>query len=428
MVQNIVRTIHQTMKFPIFHRHHGATRIASKAAHDATVVEPLQSSHQSKSEHDNAEDKTVELASIISVMQESERSGAYDPTHKFTYYTEQPHELDDDLAANTKCTIVDERCRSKMLDWCSKMLDYFEIDQCIVAVAAYYQDRYLGTEMGKAARNNRAIFRVVSVTSLYIAIKLRVPHRWNVTAQAFAQLCQGSISGDDINDMEINILFALGWNVNPPIPMEYVEAYLDLIFTTKDRCRVGSVSSILNEDGVLFTPSINVGVKDCASHQELKDHILELVHYQLEIALHDNRLFKAPSSVVALAAVVNSLEGLMNESASFPDGVGGACFCQESIDLLLNTMTKCEMASEEELDDMRTALLTSAVAPAAGSENLDGVHPVVIVNSEIQNRAQTNCPRSVTPPSTSPTSSMRLHEHMLTPKGVLSKVLAFHYI
>ena len=111
------------------------------------------------------------------------------------------------------------------------MMDFFEIDRSIVAIAMYYQDRYLGTEKGRAGRTNRSIFRTVSVTSLYMALKLSQPgNKWNITSHAFAKLCQGAVSGDEINNMEIDILFALDWYVNPPTPMKYAEALLELIF------------------------------------------------------------------------------------------------------------------------------------------------------------------------------------------------------
>mmetsp|Transcript_18566 Transcript_18566/g.34168 ORF Transcript_18566/g.34168 Transcript_18566/m.34168 type:complete len:421 (+) Transcript_18566:165-1427(+) len=420
------------MKFPIFHRHHGTSRFASTEVHDA-AGKPLQP--LSGPEYDN--NREDELVSIISVMQESENGGAYDPSGKFTYHTEQPKDLEqphDGLASRKHISIsmVDERCRKIMLNWCSKMVDYFDIDQCILAVSAYYQDRYLGTEMGKAAQNNRAIFRVVSVTSLYIAIKLRVPHRWNVTAHAFAQLCQGSITGDDIKDMEINMLFALQWNVNPPIPMEYAEAYLELIFNSKEILRRRRTSLIPKEDDsaaedYLLPSSSSDSVQDDASRQELKDHILELVQYQLEIAPHDNRLFRVRSSLIAIAAVLNSLEGVLNENPSFHEGVGGVSFCQESIVLTLNTMASCKIASEKELEDVRTALLTSVVFPTDGIEEVDGVHSAMIDKSHMRNYTEP-CQITVSPLSSSPTSSISMHEHTLTTQSVLSKVLAFHYI
>ena len=137
--------------------------------------------------------RVSELYSIISAMHASESGGAsYDPTGKFAYQTTEEAQ-DNDLGIEMK--LVDERCRARMLDWCNQMVDCLNMDRRIVALAAYYQDRFLGspTEMGSKILCNRALFRVVSVTSLYIAIKTRGPPSWDITAYDFAQLCQGLI-------------------------------------------------------------------------------------------------------------------------------------------------------------------------------------------------------------------------------------------
>ena len=109
------------MKFPIFHSHHGTSRFASTEVHD-TAGKPLQPS--SGPEYDNIRED--ELLSIISAMQESENGGAYDPSGKFTYHTEQPKDLEqpqDGRASRKHISVpmVDERCRKTMLNWCSKV-------------------------------------------------------------------------------------------------------------------------------------------------------------------------------------------------------------------------------------------------------------------------------------------------------------------
>lgn len=366
-----------------------------------------------------------EIVSVLSAMQESER-GAYDPSGKFAFHTEKS--IHSNLHRENR-TVVDERCRAKMLDWCSKMIDYFAIDRNIVAVAAYYQDRFLGTTMGKAARTNRSLFRVVSVTSLYIAIKLRVPHKWNVTSHAFAQLCQGSVSGDEINYMEIDILFALGWNVNPPIAMEYSEAFLDMIFNSvQSQGRISTSSHSEDDDSVLgdsFLPLDNC--VRCRDVTGLKDHLHELVQYQLEIALHDHRLFQVRSSALATAAVLNALEGAMNESPSYQEGSRGTSFYQESIALVMTLASLCNISTEKELEYIREVLLISVVSPNEVS-NASNDGPEIAHTSELDSSIE-NPPRSGSPTiSSSPTSTAKFlsqtksSNSLLTPHTVLSKV------
>ncbi|KAL9183846.1 hypothetical protein ACHAXT_004702 [Thalassiosira profunda] len=278
--------------------------------------------------------RASELVCNLAAMQQSEEAGAaYDPCSKFDY----KHDEQQDDGEPKSQLLVDENCRLKMLDWCAKMVDYFAIDRSIVSTAAYYQDRFLSTDAGLEARSNRTMFRVVSVTSLYIAIKLRLPHRWNVSSHAFAQLCQGAVSGDEIHKMESKILFALRWKVNPATPMEYVHIFLDLIF-----------------DGQEVSPF----------EQDLREHLLELVRYQLEIALQDSRLFQVSSCAVATAAVLNALEASMKESASIHDDIEMAFFCQESIVLVFDTAESCRGATADELEGVRSILLSSVASPA----------------------------------------------------------------
>jgi len=216
-----------------------------------------------------------------------------------------------------------------------------------VAIAMYYQDRYLGTEKGRAARTNRSIFRIVSVTSLYMALKLSQPgNRWNITSHAFAKLCQGAVSGDEINDMEIDMLFALDWYVNPPTPMKYAEALLELIFNGSSSSRNGSGSRSTREDYFVSKNPLLCD-EDTTSQslppQELREHLHELISCQLEVALHDKRLSQVRSSAIGTAAVVNALKGIQYEGSTCD-----ASFCQESVETVLDMMTACNLVSSEE--------------------------------------------------------------------------------
>ena len=77
--------------------------------------------------------------------------------------------------------------------------------------------------------------------------------------------------------------------------------------------------------------------KSPMSHQELRCLLHELISYQLEIALHEKRLYATRSSVIAAAAVVNALKGVANE------GVDGL-FCRDCIAVTLDIMSQCKIA------------------------------------------------------------------------------------
>ncbi|EED93105.1 predicted protein [Thalassiosira pseudonana CCMP1335] len=273
-----------------------------------------------------------ETISIISSMHESE-DGAYSPSNTYMYRSgttssNRSEGSSDECSVEDSFgqSIVDERCRSKMLEWCFKMVDFFNIDRSIVPIATSYQDRFLVTPAGEAARSTRETFRIASVTSLYIAIKLYVPHKWNVTAHAFAQLCRGTISGDAIVDMEMKILFALSWNVNPPIPMAFVELFLEVIFGSirqgsgdqrKHRCSTNIDDDDDSIVGDLIFPSLSdsdYSVDEECILASTKENVLDLVRYQLDVSILNVDCLETRSSLIAVAALLNAIEGVAGEN------------------------------------------------------------------------------------------------------------------
>ena len=304
------------------------------------------------------------------------------------------------------------------------MFDYFGVDQSVTSVALYYQDRYLSSDMGKAARVDRSIFRVVSVTSMYMALKLCVPLKWNITAMAFAQLCKGAVSGQDISDTEIKILFALGWNVNPPIPAQYAEQLLDLVFYSAERSlRSTSPTSIgISQEDKVMRPL-----------RALIEHLHELVSYQIEsCSLHDKRLFQVRASVIATSALLNALEG-MNEGLL--EGIDSTLFYDVSMDIIMNTVTVCKIASTEELDEIRSVLLSSVVSlPIEGNSSQDAAITSNKYSTVVHNQNYTESVEAISSSPTSATSKLFVTQRKLsgstttlTPDNV-AKTFAFHYI
>ena len=266
------------------------------------------------------------------------------------------------------------------------------------------------------------MFRVVSVTSLYIAIKLLVPHKWNITSHAFAQLCQGAVTGQEIADMEIKILFALEWNVNPPVPNQYAQEFLDLIFNS-----TRGQKSLSDQ---------------YMSHKELREDILDLIQYQLDLALYENRFFHVQASVITTASLLNALEGQVINDVSLRHGAGAA-FCHDSYALVLDTMDMCRISSDQELERVRSILLSLVVSSPTdtGGACQYSVGADESSTGAQRSHIQKNCtgetsssPQHVSHiVSSSPISASKLfgtqsNGHSLTPKSVLSKVYAFHCI
>ncbi|KAL7471693.1 hypothetical protein ACHAXS_011991 [Conticribra weissflogii] len=370
-----------------------------------------------------------EIISIISSMHETENS-FYDPSQKYDYRVRDPPSLKDSThevigqisGCNTECygcnLATDGKCREKMLDWAFEMVDYFNLDRSIVSVSTNYQDRFLTTPLGESARYSREEFRIASVTCLYIAIKLHVPQTWNITANAFAHLCHGMISGENIDKMEIRILFALGWKVNPPIPLAYTELYLDLLFHT--------IENPVNDCGVTGN-FIQLSLNDHyfsrkESNEEtfelIQENILQLTRYQLENAAHNLMFLSTNSSTIATAAILNSVEGLMKLYS------GCSSFLHQCKDLIHETASTCHLECADELEHVSLKLL-SCIIYTEGSNLKEGIHSEAgslqkdTITQSSSSDSQPISPRSVT-------TKKFLCLERESPRSVLSRVSAMH--
>lgn len=305
------------------------------------------------------------------------------------------------------------------------MVDFFHIDRCVVYIAASYQDRFLSSSMGKSARTHRETFRIASVTCLYIAIKLYVPHKWNVTAHAFAQLCRGTISGDSIVDMEMKILFGLGWNVHPPVPMSYLELILDLISVTTslDEKEMAS-ADVSDEDSVLgdlILPSLSNASSDSASQEcaitALKENLIDLVRYQVDLALRKINILHTRSSLITLAALLNAVEGIFSENDAQVTQ-----FCRHTVAVTAKLISYSELCSKSEIDEVRAMLLCAVMAEPGSFDSS------MLLQGEGDRDQNTANSLSKSIIASSPTSTFNWNHqgHDLSPKSVLSRVGAIH--
>lgn len=89
--------------------------------------------------------------------------------------------------------------RERICDWCYQVVDHFDYNREVVAVAMSYLDRYLCMR-----RVNKKIFQLSAMTSLFLAIKLNEPCALNVTS--LTGLSRGFFTSEHILAMEESIL------------------------------------------------------------------------------------------------------------------------------------------------------------------------------------------------------------------------------
>ena len=163
--------------------------------------------------------------------------------------------------------------RRQMIDWSYSLVDMYELDREVVAVAFHLLDRYVASEVLSAenyseAPFDRDDFQLYGIVCLSIAIKALVPFR-KLTVECIIEMSRGFYTKEHITEAELEILGVLDWHVNQPTVMDFCRLYLDL-----------------------FPNSLN------------EDMVHASCQYLAEVALDDVYFISKPASLVALSAVL----------------------------------------------------------------------------------------------------------------------------
>jgi hypothetical protein len=219
--------------------------------------------------------------------------------------------------------VVDVDCRSKMATWCYQVIDFCKFDRETASIAMNYLDRYMLTEQGNAAWVDRKVFQLAAMTSLYTAVKIHEPEAMD--PKLVATLSRGAYTTKQVEAMEVSILSALQWRVNPPTALAFVRQFLELI---------------------------PADVVD----QSMRASAYDITKFQTELATTEHDFVTIPASTIAFGSLMNSLESLQLDEKVL--GYTGYILCQAiGID-----------QSDEEVLTVQNALYQTIVKhPAAGN-------------------------------------------------------------
>lgn len=177
--------------------------------------------------------------------------------------------------------VVDRDCRVKMCEWCYQVTDFCKFKRETVAISMSYLDRFLSTSRPSAhqALKYKKDYQLAAMTCLYIAIKLFEPLAMDTAL--LSSISQGCYSETDISEVEKEILMALGWRMNGPTAHDFLYHILEVLPSTAP--------------------------KSCES---ISGTLSDFSRFQVELAVSDYDLSIQKPSVVALAAILNSAEGV----------------------------------------------------------------------------------------------------------------------
>jgi len=180
---------------------------------------------------------------------------------------------------------VDRECRVKMCEWCYQVIDFCKFKRETVAASMSYLDRFLSTSRPSArqALSSKKDYQLATMTCLYIAIKLFEP--LTVEIALLSSISQGCYSESEISEMEKEILTSLGWRLNGPTTHDFLSHILEVL------------------------PSMAHN-----SYESISRTLSDFSRFQVELAVSDYDLSVQKPSIVALAAILNSAEGVDDTS------------------------------------------------------------------------------------------------------------------
>lgn len=205
-----------------------------------------------------------ELTDRIRAMRKQETSH-----HRCTDYMK-----DSDSFLSTASLIVDEESRIKMCEWCYQVVDFCKFRRETVGIGMSYLDRYIATRHGRLALTDRKFYQLAAMTSLYIAIKIHEP--LEMETSLLADLSRGVYTDLQIAEMELEILDALQWRLAGPTPLAFVQHFVALL-------------------------DVDLRVRAA---------IMDYARYQTELAVSSLDLVPRRPSEIALAAILNAMEGI----------------------------------------------------------------------------------------------------------------------
>lgn len=171
---------------------------------------------------------------------------------------------------------IDEYCREQIVEWSFRVVDYFRIDREVVSLSLSMLDRFLAL-----CYCDRSTFKLAATTTLHLAVKLLHPCKLSDLG-ILSDLSRGEFGMRDVAEMEGHLLQALKWNLHPPTPVALSTLFLDCI---------------------VLDDSINLSGADI-------DDLHDISSFFTELALCDYYFIHVSPSEIAVASIINALEGM----------------------------------------------------------------------------------------------------------------------
>jgi hypothetical protein len=232
---------------------------------------------------------TEAIFSTLQVMRRQEETAYW--IHE-SLYQSQPDNVHANGPIHTYA-VVDIDCRSKMATWCYQVIDFCKFNRETASIAMNFLDRYMLTEQGATVRADRNLFQLAAMTCLYTAVKINEPEAMD--PKLVSTLSRGAYSTTQVEAMEVSILSALQWRMNPPTALAFVRQFLEII---------------------------PVNLVD----QGMRETAHDITKFQTELAVTEHDFVTVKASTIAFGSLMNSLESLQLDNKVL--GYIGYILCQ----------------------------------------------------------------------------------------------------
>jgi Cyclin, N-terminal domain len=177
---------------------------------------------------------------------------------------------------------VDASCRYLMAKWCHSLCDFCNYPRDLTASAMSCVDRFVATGDGLDVLLDRDRYQLAVMTAFYMMAKIHQMEA--LDPRSVANLSRGKHSKDSIEEMEMKMLVALRWRVNPPTAASFAHELLNLI-----------------------PPS--------SMDESSRKRIADLTKLQIDLAVCDYDLSLNLPSQIALGCLLNAMESLDTDFA-----------------------------------------------------------------------------------------------------------------
>jgi hypothetical protein len=171
------------------------------------------------------------------------------------------------------------RWRGEMSAWCYSIAKQCDFQNGTVEIAISMADRYVAASTDVITDSSN--FQIVCVACLYTSTKIHEERC--LTSGQMEQLSFGRYPSKEIEEMEMQVLSAIQWRVNPPTAISFARNLLELV------------------------PLNNFPDRRL---------VLEVVEAQIELAMTNAEFISITASLIGFAALMNGLQCVLGHSRS----------------------------------------------------------------------------------------------------------------